>query len=282
MSCLNDWIGKTETAHDTVSPASLDALAACLDYEVGVVEPGDVVPPLWHQIYCCNATTQSMLGVDGHPRKGEFWPPVNLARRMTVGNSIRFLKPLHVGDSLSRTSRISSLVEKEGSSGPLTFISVEHEYSGPDGLSILEVHDVVYRGLEVEGGRSNRRPPAPVETVSSAQKTLTPNEVMLFRYSALTFNAHRIHYDRRYAMDNEGYPGLLVQGPLTATLLADFVRELCPDEAFKKLEYRAVSPLFVNEPIAMYAKIAEDNSCVDVWAANPAGDLALKATVTFD
>jgi 3-methylfumaryl-CoA hydratase len=211
-----EYVGRSETRADTVWPLLLRGLAATLD----VAEPaGGVLPPLWHWMLFQDWVPASGLGPDGHPLRGGFLPPVHdLPRRMWAGGRVVFAAPLHAGDAVTRTSTILSVQEKAGGSGRLVFVTVKHEIAGPAGLAITEEHDIVYRGTEGEAVKA--APPAAGLPAGAFTSTVLPGPVLLFRYSALTGNGHRIHYDLDYVTREEGYPGLIVHGPLQATWLA--------------------------------------------------------------
>ncbi len=273
------WIGRTESRVDHASATPVAALAATLDRDDPWPGVGDPLPPLWHWLYFLPLARQSELGSDGHPRRGGFLPPVPLPRRMWAGGRLQFLQPLHIGERIERTSRIVDVTAKAGRSGALVFVVVRHEILGERGLAISEEHDIVYRDVS----------PSPSATVSAASvptdapwtRTIMPDDVLLFRYSALTFNGHRIHYDRRYVTDVEGYPGLVVHGPLIATLLVDLVRRHRPQATITAFEFRARSPLFDGAPFTINAREGVDTGRVALWAANAHGDLAMDATATL-
>ena len=270
---LHDWIGKTETHHDVVTLWPMAALSATLDRDDAPPQAGDPLPPLWHWLYFLPTDRQSALGPDGHARRGGFLPPVELPRRMWAGGRLTFHRAIHAGDAIARTSTIASIQEKQGRSGALVFVVVRHEIAGPAGLAITEEHDIVYRG---HAPAAAAPPAAPRD--ARWERAVQPGDVLLFRYSALTFNGHRIHYDRRYAVETEGYPGLVVHGPLIATLLLDLLRRHQPDADVASFEFRAVSPLFDTAPFRVCGKAGEAGG-FELWAANAAGGLAMTATV---
>jgi len=255
------------------------ALAATLDIEIPYPQPGDVLPPLWHWLYFLPFPRQSELGPDGHARRGGFLPPVDLPRRMWAGGRAEFHRPLRVGENIVRTSRIADVRFREGRSGALVFVLVRHEISNAGGIALTEEHDIVYRGHPRPGDTSPATgipPEAPND--ASWERVVRPDDVLLFRYSALTFNGHRIHYDRRYATEVEGYPGLVVHGPLIATLLVDLVRSNLPAAAVTRFEFRAVSPIFDTAAFSVYGKPENDGKTVRLWAKDPSGAMATTAT----
>ena len=273
---LQGWIGRREEAVDVAAAGPLQGLSATLDRDDGEPQPGDAVPPGGHWLYFLPRTRASVLAADGHAKRGGFLPPVPLPRRMWAGGRLEFLKPLRVGDRMRRISEVSDVAAKEGRAGPLVFVRVRHEISGPDGPALIEDHDIVYRGEE-----NPPAPPRPAPGEAVWRRTIRPDPVMLFRYSALIFNAHRIHYDHRYVTDVEGYPGLVVHGPLIATLLLDLCRRERPQATVKVFDYRALGPLFDDAAFAVAGEPAPDGASAKVWAEDREGTLAMTATATF-
>ena len=269
---LARWVGRQEEAADLIDPRTARLMQATLD-RTPSLEAGDALPPLWHWLYFPTVAAQKDLGRDGHPKLGGFLPPVNLPRRMWAGGRFGFERALRLGDSAHRTSKIKSVELKEGRSGPLCFVTVRHEISADAGFCFWEEHDIVYREDPKPGSAAAAPPEAPVE--ADWQRRLEPSPILLFRYSALTFNGHRIHYDRQYAAEVEGYPGLVFHGPLTATLLFDLLLEQNPGCWVSSYQFRAVSPLFDTAAFTLMGK-REDTS-VELWAANPEGRLAMTA-----
>lgn len=272
---LKEWVGRTETRTDLITAAPMAALAATLDRDDPEPRAGDAVPPLWHWLYFLPRDRQSNLSEDGHAHRGGFLPPVPLPRRMWAGDRIEFRRPLRVGETVTRTSRILDVRLKEGRTGPLVFVVVRHEI----GDALAEEHDIVYREPSKPGDVTPAPPAAPGR--SRWERIITPDDVLLFRYSALTFNGHRIHYDRRYVTEVEGYPGLVVHGPLIATLLVDLLRRNAPDAAIASFTFRAVSPLFDTAPFTVCGQPDDNGKTVHLWAKNPQGGLAMDATVVL-
>jgi 3-methylfumaryl-CoA hydratase len=237
------WVGKTETATDTLDPARSNALRAAL----GDVAPqGEQLPLLHHWLYFWNVLPPQGLGPDGHPAKGGFLPPVPLPRRMWAGGRLQFLAPLHFGEVAHKTSTILKVEAKEGKSGQLVFVTVEHRLSGAHGDAIIEEQDLVYK----EASPTGPSLPSADAPASKAQWQTEMNfdPVALFRYSALTMNGHRIHYDRPYAMNEEAYPALVVHGPLQATILAHFAQRHL-GRGLKRFDFRGQSPAFDGLPL---------------------------------
>jgi len=275
---LSDWIGRTESRADVITAWPIAALNATLDYEAAEPAAGDAVPPGWHWLYFLEAKRAGELGHDGHPRRGGFRPPVALPRRMWAGGRIEFRQPLRIGDRVRRDSTVLSVEHKHGRSGDLVFVTVRHEVSANGTVAISEEHDIVYREAAKPGDQPVAGKPAPAR--AAWQRALTADPVLLFRYSALIFNGHRIHYDLDYVRQEEHYPGLIVHGPLQTTLLL----ELCRHHAsrpVRRLEYRALHSLFHTERFTVNGNPAADGSSAELWTANAAGVIAMAGTAQF-
>jgi 3-methylfumaryl-CoA hydratase len=275
---LQAWVGKTETRTDQITSTPMAALTATLDIDAPAPRSGDPIPPLWHWMWFLPIHRQSELGSDGHAKTGDFLPPVPLPLRMWAGGRFEFHSALRVGQTYTRTSRILAVRQKEGRSGPLIFVIVRHEIGDAEGIALSEEQDIAYRDHTGSTEGKSSAPSAPVD--AAWERVIRPDDVLLFRYSALTFNAHRIHYDRRYAMEAGGYPGLVVHGPLIATLLLDLVRRNLPGATVERFSFRAVSPLFDTAPFVLCGKPENHGETVSLWAKDAAGRLATTATVT--
>lgn len=273
---LGQWIGRQETASDSVLVGSARRMQATLD-RAASFEAGDALPPLWHWNYFLTEARQSDLGRDGHPKLGGFLPPVALPRRMWAGGRLTFPGTLRLGDTVDKLSTVTAVRPKDGRTGPLCFVTVRHEYSVDGALQLTEEHDIVYR--EDPDPAAPRPKPAPAPDGATIRETVTPSETMLFRYSALTFNGHRIHYDRAYCRDVEGYPGLVFHGPLTGTLLADLAIRSMPGRTLKRFDFKALSPLFDTDPFTIAGRPSEAG--LSLWAETPDGGLAMSAEAEF-
>jgi 3-methylfumaryl-CoA hydratase len=273
---LRSWIGRQETLHDRVTRFPIAALSATLDRDDAPPREGDALPPLWHWLYFLPTARQSVLGEDGHPARGGFLPPVPLPRRMWAGGRFVFHQPLRVDEAISRISTVQDVTVKNGRNGALCFVLVRHEVSGGNGLALVEEHDIVYRDMPPPGEAPAT--PRAVRSDDVWRRDIQPSDPFLFRYSALTFNSHRIHYDRRYVTETELYPGLIVHGPLIATLLIDLLRRNRP-EPVASFRFRAVSPLFDIAPFSVHG--APEGAGAALWARNPTGHLAMEAEATF-
>jgi 3-methylfumaryl-CoA hydratase len=275
---LKDWIGKTETKHDVATAWPVAAMAATFDRDDPEPRTGDAVAPGWHWLYFLEAKPASELGADGHPKRGGFLPPVPLPRRMWAGGRIEFKRPLRVGDALRRDSEILAVEPKQGKSGNLVFVTVRHTVHTAGEVAVVEEHDIVYR----DAAKATDPPPQAKAAPSSAQwrREIAPGPVMLFRFSALTFNGHRIHYDLDYVHDEEHYPGLIVHGPMQTLLMLDLCRRN-EQRPVRKLDYRAQHPVFHTEPMTINGNPATDGSKIDLWTANGAGSYAMVGTAVL-
>jgi 3-methylfumaryl-CoA hydratase len=278
FDALRDWIGKTESATDTVTAWPVAALTATLDRRELAPRIGDELPPCWHWLYFLEAKPASELGHDGHPQRGGFLPPVPLPRRMWAGGRLEFLTPLKIGDAIQRDSTILSVEPKRGRSGNLVFVTVQHIVSTGGRIAVREEHDIVYREAAQPGDappEMTRAPAAPMW-----HRSLVGDPVLLFRYSALTFNGHRIHYDLDYARHREHYPGLVVHGPLQTTLMLDLCRRHVP-RPVKKLDYRARLPVFHGETFTVNGNLHAGGATAELWTANAAGYVAMSGMASF-
>ncbi len=276
---LKDWIGRRETLRDTITAAPVRGLNATLDHPAMPVENGTALFPLWHWLYFLPQHRQSEIGPDGHARRGAFLPPVPLPRRMWAASELEFRSPVRVGDAVERTSTIADVSAKEGRSGKLVFVKVRHEVrcNGSADPAIVELHDIVYREAKRPG--DVEPPPQAAPANATWQRQVVPDEVLLFRYSALTFNGHRIHYDRKYVTEVEGYPGLIVHGPLIATLLMDLVRRNAPEAQVATFRFKAVRPTFDLHPLQVNGE--RDGATVKLWAQDHEGWLTMDASATL-
>ena len=276
---LSEWIGRSETVSDIATATPYAALSATLNRPAERPALGTPLPPLWHWLYFLPLSRQADIGPDGHAKRGGFLPPVPLPRRMWAGSQFEFHKQLCVGDILRRVSTIHDIAEKSGRTGPLVFVKVRHEISrqGEAEVALTEFHDIVYR----EAAKPDDVAPAPKMAPMNAtwEHEWIPDDVLLFRYSALTFNGHRIHYDRRYVTEVEGYPGLIVHGPLVATLLLDLLRHRAPAAQVARYEFKAVRPLFDTNRFFVCGEPQQDGKTFRLWAKDHDGWLTMDATV---
>ena len=278
---LDSWIGRTEVRHDVVTAAPVTALGATLDHTAADVTTGMPLPPLWHWLYFLPMHRQSEIGPDGHPRRGGFLPPVALPRRMWAGGQLEFRSPIRIGDAVTRTSTIDDVKTKEGRTGSLVFVKVRHEICCNDAVepALVEFHDIVYR--EAQRADEVPSPPQPAPVGTTWRREVVPDEALLFRYSALTFNGHRIHYDRRYVTGVEGYPGLIVHGPLIATLLLDLLWLERPEADVAAFSFRSVRPTFDLHSFRVSGAVEGDGKSVRLWASDHEGFLTMDATAVL-
>jgi 3-methylfumaryl-CoA hydratase len=276
---LRQWIGRSEQKSDVVTAHLVRGLRATLFMEIGDPKPGDAAPFTAHWCLAQPVYPMSQLGPDGHPTRGGFLPPVPLPRRMWAGGELEFVDPLRVGNEMTRSSRISDVTMKTGSTGALCFVSVQHEINSSGGTAIRERQDIVYRDVAPAGQNTATAKPAAPPPVAKHRESHMADEVLLFRYSALTFNGHRIHYDRDYVTKVEGYPDLIFHGPMQAAFLVEFAAKLHGGSAPKKFAYRGVQPLFAPGEFSVNAN--ETAGGLELWTANSAGVPTMKGTATW-
>jgi 3-methylfumaryl-CoA hydratase len=274
---LRQWIGRSREVSDIVTAQLVKGLRATLFQDVGEPKTGDAAPFTVHWCLAQPVFPMSMLGPDGHPTRGGFLPPVPLPRRMWAGGELEFLDPLRVGDEAKCTSRITDVTVKSGSTGTLCFVSVEHLMTTSRGLAIRERQDIVYREMGGAPAAPAKAPPPP--PMAKHRETHVSDPVLLFRYSALTFNGHRIHYDRDYVTKVEGYPGLIFHGPLQAALIVELAAKLHNGQPPKKFSYRGVQPLFEGGEFSVNAN--ENGGGLELWTANAEGQPTMKGTAVW-
>jgi 3-methylfumaryl-CoA hydratase len=273
LTGLEAWVGRRQEARDEVTLPAVQRLAALLDLPSAPRVRGEALPAGWYAVLFNPIERQSDLGADGHPAKGQFLPPIPLPRRMFAGRRVEFKDELRIGDEVSRVSRIERIEPKLGRSGQMCFVTVRHEISSPRGLAIIEEQDLVYR----EPAGAAKRNPAPVAATEPADwsRTVVVDTTLLFRYSAVTFNAHRIHYDAAYTRDVEGYPDLVVNGGLTTLLLWEFAREKSGMQ-IRSSSTRNVKALYVNRPVTLCGRKLEGGK-LRMRALDADGEPAIEA-----
>ena len=276
---LRQWIGRQQVTQDCIAIERCRAMQAALDQGGPRLREGDPLPPLWHWLYFWTIVPRSGLGRDGHPSVGGFLPPVGSARRMWAGSRVDFIEPISIGDRLRRVSTVTDVALKQGRTGRLVFVTVSHEITGASGITIVDEHDIVYREDIGQGASGTPGKPAPLDAVYSM--TLKTDPTLLFRYSALTFNGHRIHYDRDYATLSEGYPGLVVHGPLLATLMVDLASRSWPHRRITGFQFRGHRPIFDTQPFKVCG-VPRDDDAIDLWIADADGMLSMQARAEFD
>lgn len=291
MDDLSAWVGRTQRATETLDARLVRWLAATLDrQELIDARDGAELPPAWHWAFFNAVQPMSALGRDGHPKKGGFLPPTPQPRRMWAGSRLHWQAAMRVGQAIERVSTILKCEAKRGRTGEMILVTVGHQYRSGDALLLDEQHDIVYRE---EAGADERRALADLAAQACAGgvqferrgeivREVTVGPVQMFRYSAATFNGHRIHYDRDYAREVEGYPGLVVHGPLIATLLLEFLQgQVAPRREIARFEFRAMKPTFDITPFALHASPPDADGKVALWSTNNVGAVGMQATASI-
>jgi 3-methylfumaryl-CoA hydratase len=282
---IKDWVGRTRKEEDEVSLGAVRRMAATLDQDPGAYQRGSQMPESWYAILFGTTARQGALGPDGHPISGDFLPPFPNTRRMFAGRRVRFHQPLRVGDRVERVSTVTRAEAKTGRTGAFTLVTVVHELSAGAGTAVTEEQDLVYRAAvasdasaaAVTAAVKPQQQAAPERDKPDWSRTIAPDPVLLFRYSALTFNAHRIHYDLPYARDVEGYPALVMNGGLTALLLVETARAHLPGR-IAGYDARALHPLFVGESITFHGRLSGETTA-ELWACGPDGTRAYQVSL---
>jgi 3-methylfumaryl-CoA hydratase len=270
------WLGRRRESQDMVTYTPTRGLAAMLDTPPPANVAQVPLPPAWHWLYFLSMSPTAMLSPDGAEARGDFLPPIELPRRMWAGGRFEFHQPIRLGDRIERVSTIESIDRKSGKQGPLVFVTVNHEISTGSGRAISEEQVIVFRPPSAPGDAAA---PQPAPAKSDWRREIVPDPVLLFRFSALTFNSHRIHYDRAYATGVEGYPGLLVHGPLQALLLLELLREQLGNRIIRHFDYRALGPIFDTGPFTING--ADDGEEAHLWTADAEGNLGMMGVAGF-
>ena len=281
---IKSWIGNKENVTDTISCCVAERLAATLNRETNISFSEQTnLPPLWHWCHFIKPTMQSALGKDGHPAKGNFLPPIPLPRRMWASGSLYFRRPLKIGLIASRQSVVTDIQQKQGQSGKLIFVTLKHDFFQEKELMLSEEQSLVYRNHPAKKSE-NSLPQTPNKSSCDYTAVIQPNTIELFRYSALTFNSHRIHFDQPYTKEIEEYPRLIVHGPLLATHLLELAHRSLGIEILNRLEkfeFRAKNPAFVNESLHLSCSKLDQNSLIHLSAKNETGIECMTARATI-
>lgn len=277
MDHLRKWIGKSQTVTERIAPFPSNALSATLNRDDPDHADGTPLPPLWHWLHFLPIYKLEDAGEDGHAALGGFLPPVPLPRRMWAGSRLTWSASMRIGRELRKVSTVESVEHKAGKSGDLVFVTLRHQVFDGDVQGIEERQDIVYRAPPSPDAPLPTPPQAP--DGSAFSRVISPDPVMLFRYSAVTFNGHRIHYDRPYSTGTEGYPGLVVHGPLLATLMLDLLRRNMPGKDVTAFDFRAISPVFDTDDFSVHGQPGADDT-VKLWVSGHNGALAMSATAT--
>jgi 3-methylfumaryl-CoA hydratase len=281
VAALRQHIGTRISDADVATETPLKAITATFDRPEEAPRQGEAVPPGWHIGYFLPMPRQSTLAADGLPTGTGVLPKVPLPRRMYAGARMTFYSPILVGDTLTRETELTDLAVREGGTGVLLITTQTRRISGPRGLAVTEEYDTVFREEVKAGAKSGIPKRDEVPAGLPWRRTITTNPVSLFRFSALTGNPHRIHYDRPYAMEAEGYPGLVVHGPFTQLCLMDFVRDNNPGRAVRTFSMRARAPLFDDAPFELMGRPTDGGKACEVWAVTPGGTIAMQASATL-
>jgi 3-methylfumaryl-CoA hydratase len=276
MMALQSWIGRTEIGRDLTTERLIAALLATFESQMNFPSSGAQAPLTLHWCLAPPIAPMSDLGPDGHPARGGFLPPIPLPRRMWAGGELEILDRIVAGDAIERSSRIAAIDLKQGRSGALCFVGVDHVIATPRGIAVRERQNLVYRPAEAQPVATPPRAPAPA---AERSLKLHADPVLLFRYSALTFNGHRIHYDRPYAMGEEHYPGLVVHGPLQAALLVEFAAELAKGKPPRRFSFRGLRPLF--DGADFFLKALRGKEDLALWVENDRGDITMDAKASW-
>lgn len=281
LEALKPWLKHERQAKDRIAEPLTSRLAALLDRAPQAWSEGCAIPSCWYVMLFGPVEPQSRLGPDGHPPKGDLLPPVPWPRRMFAGRRVEFAGELRIGDEITRRSRVTAITAKEGRTGPMCFVTLRHELHTPRGLAVIEEQDVVYRPAATKQAAETPAlaPPGFDATTATCSQTLTPDNTLLFRYSAVTNNAHRIHYDQTYTRDVEGYPDLVVNGGLSTLLLWELA-ERFTERRILRSSTRNRRPLFVNRPLSLHVK-AIDAQHATAWVLDADGQLAIEASLEF-
>ncbi len=279
---LRSHIGRSITSTDVIHPGPANLLRLAFGRQEPELKPGDTLPPAWLALYFLPRFGPDELRPDGSPRDAGVVPAMPLPRRMFAGESVRFHRALRIGEAVRRETELADISVKSGGTGTLVFATVASRVFGPDGLALEEERRTVFRE-EVKAGERNQSPRRDAPPADVAwRRRVTADAVLLFRFSALTFNSHRIHYDRTWAMETEGYPGLVVHGPLTTALLLDFARDGNPGRTIRSYTTQARAPLFDTAPFELVAKPSADGHGAQMWAVTPEGTIAMSAEIGLD
>lgn len=278
MHHLEDWIGKSVSREERIAPFPSNALAQTLNRDDASYEDGSVLPHLWHWLHFLPLFKMSEAGYDGHAALGGFLPPVPLPRRMWAASRFSFHAPMRIGQTLRKVSTVKSVKGKDGRTGKLVFVTVGHQIFDGDCLCVDEDHDIVYREMPSADAPAVMPPVAPETSDFSLE--IKPDPVLLFRYSALTFNGHRIHYDQPFCTGSEGYEGLVVHGPLLATMLMDLLRRHVPEADLESFEFRALGTVFDIHDFSLHGQLEPDGNTYSLWVKRHDGAMAMKAKAT--
>jgi 3-methylfumaryl-CoA hydratase len=278
---LRKQLGRKIEDEDVVTRAPIKAMLATFDRQEKVPEEGEPIAPGWHLLYLHSYARRAQLSRDGAAAEGGVLPKIPMPRRMYAGSTFTFSGDIRVGDKLKREIEFTDIQLREGSTGTLVVTTQTRRLFTPRGLALTEANSMVFREDPKPGQKSGVpvRDAAPTDV--PWRRTITPDPVMLFRYSAITFNPHRIHYDRTYCMETEGYPGLVVHGPFAQQCLFDLLRDSTPGRKITGMSVRARAPLFDTAPFDVIGRLTADGKGAELWSVTPKGTIAAQATATL-
>lgn len=276
---LQNWVGRSVEDEDVITAAPVMNYAATMDWEVPDAKEGDAIPPGAHWFFFHDRTRHSELDTVGLPKRGEFLPPVQLARRMHAGNRLEYLKSLHIGEKVRRKTEIHDITPKTGGTGQLVFVVTRNTISGEDGPALIDDRTIVYR--EAAKPSDGKRKPAPAPDDAAWERSYQANSIQMFRFSALTFNASRIHYDHKYVTETEGYPGLIVNARLTTSLLMELCLDNNPGRELVEVATKFVRPLYDFAPFTLAGKPNAAGDGATMWVADPEGATAMVSEMRF-
>ncbi len=279
LNSFQSLVGQKIESRDIATSSPLARMLAWLDRDDPAPKAGDPLIPGAHLLYFLSTTRQSKLGPEGGSPRDDLEPPIPLQRKVWAGCRMSFHQPLRVGEELRRVGTIKSLVAKSGRSGPLVFVTLRDEIFGPNGLAMSEEMDLIFR--EDAKGEQVLPPPLPRPGQAIWKREVKVDPPLLFRFSALTYNSHRLHYDYVYVTQVEGYPGLLVTGPLQAVLLLDLVSRNAPSRKIAEFSCRAQRPIFEGSVISLEGAPAPDGGSAELWTVDQSGALGMTASVKF-
>ena len=281
IELLKKDLGRKIEDEDVVTQAPLKAMIATFDRADKVPESGEPIAPGWHLCFLHSYARRAQLGLDGAAAEGGVLPKIPMPRRMYAGSTFTFDGEIRVGDKLRRELEFTDIQLRQGSTGTLVVATQTRRIFTPRGLALTEAANTVFRE-EVKAGQKSGVPVREAAPKDAPwRRTIKPDPVMLFRYSAITFNPHRIHYDRTYCLETEGYPGLVVHGPFAQQCIFDLLRDSMPGHRIKTLAVRARAPLFDTAPFDVIGRPTPDGKGAELWTVTPQGTIAAQATATL-
>lgn len=279
MPELREWIGRARVVEEEIGLATVRRIAGTFDLDPDGFAPGSELPPHWFNLFFADVARHSAIGPDGHPRRGEFLPPIPLPRRMGAGRRVTIAGRLRVGDHAARRTEVAAITPKQARTGAIVVLTMRHTVTARGATIAVDEFDAIYREAVAPGAASAATTPVPAPTDHAWEDEVALDPVQVFRYGALTWNAHRIHYDADYARGTEGYPGVVMNGGLTMHLLLDAVLRRAP-ASLRGYSARLTRPLFVGDGAALRGTAARDGA-MRAWVADRQGLLAAEMSAEF-